>query len=53
MKAFLGINFVKAINKLPTIAGYWREDNLLDNDGIKNNDWKLLLQDPSKSIFCK
>ena len=30
LKAFLGINFVVAINKLPTIAVYWR----VDNDGI-------------------
>ena len=36
LKAFLGINFVMAINKLPTIAEYWREDNLIGNDGIQN-----------------
>ena len=36
MKAFLGINFVMAINKLPTIAEYWRVDNLIGNDGIQN-----------------
>ena len=34
LKAFLGINFVMAINKLPTIAEYWRVDNLIGNDGI-------------------
>ena len=32
LKAFLGINFVVAINKLPTIAEYWR----VDNDSIQN-----------------
>ena len=36
LKAFLGINFVMAINKLPTIAEYWRVDNLIGNDGIQN-----------------
>ena len=36
LKTFLGINFVMAINKLPTIAEYWREDNLIGNDGIQN-----------------
>ena len=25
-----------AINKLPTIAEYWRVDNLIGNDGIQN-----------------
>ena len=32
LKVFLGINFVMAINKLHTIAEYWREDNLIGND---------------------
>ena len=27
LKELLGINFVIAINKLPTIAEYWRVDN--------------------------
>ena len=36
LKAFLGINFVTAINKLPTIAQYCRVDNLIGNDGIQN-----------------
>ena len=34
LKAFLGINFVMGINKLFTIAEYWRVDNLIGNDGI-------------------
>ena len=42
-KTFLGINFVMAINKLPTIAEYWRVDNLIGNDGIQNNDSKPFL----------
>ena len=36
LKAFLGINFVMAINKLPTIAEYWKVDNLIGNDSIQN-----------------
>ena len=32
-----------AINKLPTIADYWRVDKPIGNDGIQNNDWKLFL----------
>ena len=36
LKAFLGINFVMTINKLPKIAEYWRVDNLIGNDGIQN-----------------
>ena len=35
-KAFLGINFVIAISKLPTIFEYWKIDNLIGNDGIQN-----------------
>ena len=36
LKAFLGINFVMAINKLPTIAEYWKVDNQIGNDGTQN-----------------
>ena len=36
LKAFIGINLVIAINELPTIAEYWRVDNLIGNDGIQN-----------------
>ena len=34
LKASLGINFFMEINKLPTIAEYWRVDNLIGDDGI-------------------
>ena len=38
-----------AINKLPTIAEYWRVDNLIGNDGIQNtmirNHFCEILQD--------
>ena len=36
LKAFLGINLVMAIKKLPMIAEYWRIDNLIGNEGIQN-----------------
>ena len=35
LKGFLRINFVMAINKLPTIAEYWIVDNLIGNGGIQ------------------
>ena len=45
LRSFLGINFFMAINKLPTIAEYWRVDNLIGNDGIQN---KLI-----RTRFCE
>ena len=36
LNLFLGINFAMVINKLPTIAEYWRVHNLIGNDGIQN-----------------
>ena len=36
MKAFLGLNFDMTISKLPTIAEYWRVDNLIGNGGIQH-----------------
>ena len=36
LKAFIGINFFMAINKLPTITEFWRAGNLIGNDGIRN-----------------
>ena len=34
LKAFLEINYIKEINKLPTIVGYWRVNNMNQNDII-------------------
>ena len=45
LKAFLVINFVMANNKLPTIAEYWRVDNLIGCDGIQNT--------MIRNCFCK
>ena len=54
LKPFIGINFVVAINKLPTIAEYWWADNLIGNDVIQNlTIWNLFLWDLSKSTFCR
>ena len=36
LKAFPCINFIMTINKLPTIAEYWKADNLIGNNGIQN-----------------
>ena len=35
LKAFLGINYIMAINKLSTIVEYWRVDNLIGNNVFK------------------
>ena len=43
LKAFREISFDMAIHNLPTIAEYWRVDNLIGNDGIQNNDSKPFL----------
>ena len=36
LKAFLGINYIMAINKLPKIAEYWRVDNVTGYNVIQN-----------------
>ena len=36
LKAFLRINYIMTINKLPTIVEYWRVDNLTGNNVIQN-----------------
>ena len=36
MKAFLGINYVMSINKLPTIKSYWECGQFVGNEGIRN-----------------
>ena len=48
LKTFLGINFLMAINKQPTIAEYWIVDNQIGNVGIQNtmirNRFREILQ---------
>ena len=36
MKAFLGINFIMGINKLPYLEDYWSTDKCLGNEKIQN-----------------
>ena len=36
MLAFLGINYVMSICKLPTLKCYWMADDYITNDGIRN-----------------
>ena len=36
MRAFLGINYVMSINKLPTIISYWECGQYVGNKGIRN-----------------
>ena len=35
MKAFIGINYIMGINKLPSLAEYWQVDDNVGNNGIK------------------
>ena len=35
MKAFLGIDHVMSIDKLPTIKSYWECEQLIGNKGIR------------------
>ena len=36
IKAFLGINFVMGINKLPSLEDYWSTDKCIRNEKIQN-----------------
>ena len=36
MRAFLGINFIMGINKLPSLEDYWRTDKCIRNKKIQN-----------------
>ena len=36
MKAFLGTNYVMAVNQLPNISIYWDCDHFIRNNGIPN-----------------
>ena len=36
MRAFLGINSMTSINKLPTINSYWKYGQFIDNKGTRN-----------------
>ena len=36
MKAFLGINFIMGINKLPSLEDYWSTDKCVENEKIQN-----------------
>ena len=36
MKAFLGTNYVMAVNQLPNISIYWDCDHFIRNNGIQN-----------------
>ena len=36
MRAFLGINFIIGINKLPSLEDYWSSDKCIGNEKIQN-----------------
>ena len=36
IRAFLGINYIMSISKLPNVKSYWSVDSYLSNDCVKN-----------------
>ena len=36
IRAFLGINYIMSISKLPNVKCYWSVDSYLSNDGVRN-----------------
>ena len=36
MKAFLGMNYIMGVNKLPTTHHYWESDDYVGNEGFRN-----------------
>ena len=51
MKAFLGINFIVGIKKLPSLEDYWSTDKCIGNEKIQNvmtrTRFQSVLQNPS------
>ena len=47
MKAFLGMNYIMGVNKLPTIHDYWESDDYVGNEGIRN----VMTRELFKEIF--
>ena len=45
LKGFLGIKYLRGINKLPSVANYWEIDHYIGNDGIKNVMTRQRFQD--------
>lgn len=37
LRAFLGINFMMSISKLPNLKSYWNVDTYIGNEGIRNS----------------
>ena len=36
IRAFLGINFIMSVSKLPNLKCYWNVDSFFSNDGVRN-----------------
>ena len=50
LKAFIGINYLMGINKLPSVGNYWEADYYIVNDGIKNLMTKQRFQDNLQNL---
>ena len=45
MEVFLGINYVVAINKLPTITSYWECKYYIEKEDIKDGKTRIRFKD--------
>ena len=36
IRAFLGVNYIMSISKVPNVKSYWSVDSYLSNDGVRN-----------------
>ena len=53
MKAFLGINFIMGINKLPSLEDYWSTDKCIGNGKIQNLITRTRFQSVLQNLhFC-
>ena len=44
IRAFLGINYILSIYKLPNLKCYWSIDSYLSNDGVRNTMTNILMK---------
>ena len=51
MRAFLGINYIMSINKLPTIKSYWECGQFIGNEGIRNVMSRSRFEDVLRNLY--
>ena len=50
LKAFIGVNYFMAINKLPNLQSYWDSDTFIGNKGIRNAITRNRIKDILQNI---